>query len=108
MKTLKQWIDFYERKSGDRFKQKPNATFLFDSEKGFIQYSIVDDFHGERVLLIDETVGNGRYWESEALIIAKENGCTKLVTVIYRDPNVYQKRFPKTHIMAYVMTEEVI
>ncbi len=105
---LEQWIEKYNKKTKEIFKIKPFASLMFYHNKGFMQFAIIDDFRGEKVLMIYETCGDGRYFEQEALKIAKENGCTKLITTIYRDPHVYQKRFPKTKVYAYVMSEEVV
>lgn len=104
--TLKQWIEFYKKKSGEEVEIKPHATFLFDESKGFMQYSF-SQVKGEKVLLIDEVCGDGKYWENEALRIAKENECKKLITTTSRNLKAYQKRFPKTKLMAYVLIEEV-
>ena len=65
-KTLEEWIEFYERKTGKKFKPEENYKLLYRPDKGFCEISASDN-----AILVGAVSGDGKFWKSSADLLAR-------------------------------------
>lgn len=78
VRTLDEWIDLYEKKTGEKIDREKGVTFYFP-ERGFANY-IVD----KNMIIIKEVCGDGLFWRQVGEILAKERGFSHLGTICLR------------------------
>ena len=105
--SLEQWIAKYNKKTKETFTVKPFATLLYECDKGFMQYAVHGSVNGIKTFMIYEVIGNGKWWQLEAVRIAKENNCKQLLTTTRISPEKYKKLFPETYIYSWVMVQNI-
>lgn len=90
---LEEWIKFFERKSGEKFRHTPDLQLFFDEEKGFMLLKVVDN-----VLHIDQTCTkiHGQFWRTFCFDMAEANNCYKGYTYVRRNIKAYLKIFGGT------------
>ncbi|MBO6178550.1 MAG: hypothetical protein J6M62_03830 [Selenomonadaceae bacterium] len=77
-KTLEEWADLYEKKTGDKLDRSQKATFYFP-DKGFGVYSVADD-----MIVILHVCGDGVFWRQIGEVLAIERGLHKLGAICVR------------------------
>lgn len=68
-KTIKEWIEIYEKKTSEKFNPKSDRQTVFDSEKGFCQIG----FSGAK-LFVYQVCGDGKYWRNLVERLARRFG----------------------------------
>ena len=106
MKTIKYWLEEYERRTGEHVTFTPNNT-AFNEDKGFLQYAIKDNFRGKRAFIVNAVCGDGLFWENFAQAAAKLCFCEIVVTTTFRNPKAYKRRFKTAELIGYIFQEKV-
>ena len=99
MKTFEEWVEIYEKKSGDKHEVPHRAITLFDSSRGFLVFTVFPD---KSALLVCETCGDGVYWYEKCIKICREHNIPKLMTICTR------KIIPYIKLMRGTITEKKI
>ena len=99
MRTIKEWIALYEKKSGDRHDVPNGTIMLSDLDKGFAVFGVFPD---KSTLLVYETCGNGVYWYMKCMDICREHGIPRLMTICTREI------LPYLRLMKGTITEKSI
>ena len=88
----------YMRRSGDDSIEPDN---YIENENGFASYTI----DGEQFTIV-QCYGDGKYWDSEFMRLAKLNGCKQILFATKRNPKTFARRHGyKT--LATIMIKEV-
>ena len=70
MKTLEEWIAFYNRKaSGDKFNRDNRYELYYLPDKGFCEIGMTSD-----MVIINQLAGDARFWKNEATKLAQKLG----------------------------------
>jgi hypothetical protein len=86
---LQEWIAFYEKKLGHKFKPFPNSIFEFNEEKGFCVWK-----QDGKTLMAGDVTGDGRFWDDFLQNKAKELGCKKIKFGTYRKkPTAFTRKY---------------
>ena len=84
--TLEEWIEFYEKKSKEKFEVPKGFIFNWLPTRGFsVMYP---DFKG-KILMIFSTCGDGKFWRDVGEMLALNNGMTCLGTICVRKVDAY-------------------
>lgn len=86
-KTLREWFDFYEKKTKEKHINLDKYKTLFDEEKGYCQFCIQGND-----LMIHECCGDGLFWCKYAFDFAKEHSLKRIVTLCTRNILPYIRR----------------
>lgn len=90
-KSLKEWIDEYESKTGDKFFTPAGFRLYWLPERGFA--SMKPDFEG-KMLIIWQVCGDGKFWRDAAeLYIANALGLETLISICTRPVIPYMRAF---------------
>lgn len=95
-----QVLDYFKR-SGDTYLV---GDYYIANEHGFMTFWFHDK---EPVLMLGNVYGDGKYWEQEAIRIAKEHNMKKIRFGTTRNPKVFIKRFRDFKITGYILEREV-
>lgn len=66
-KSLKEWIEIYETKTGDSFDLLPGYRLLYMPERGFA--SMKPDFEG-KMMIIYQVCGDAKFWRDYAELVS--------------------------------------
>lgn len=89
-KSLKEWVELYEAKTGDK-AEVPNGFCLFYlAERGFA--SMKFDLEGQMVIIY-QTCGDGKFWRDFAEMKAVEYGLDCIGTICTRPIRAYIRAF---------------
>lgn len=80
MKTIAQWIDLYEKKTGDKFERKEPFELVYFPKYGFCQIHV-----GKTSLLVWQMCGNAKWWFHYLQDAARKNK-RKYITAFVRRP----------------------
>ena len=80
-RTLTEWVEFYEKKSGERFEIPAGFLFQWMPTRGF---SVMKPDIEGKILMIYATCGDGRFWRDVGEMLALNNGMTRLMTICIR------------------------
>lgn len=94
-RTFREWIEFYEKKTGEVYEPDEKMQLLFDVENGFMEWGIDEK---RNALIIGKTAGNGKLWEALALRMARTRGLSRLLTFTRRNPVAYMRRYPEVRV----------
>lgn len=89
-KSLKQYAKEYEKTTGDKIVWRPDYTVVYLAERGFITYK--PDYEGE-MLVVEFTVGDGKFFRHYAEIKAGELGLKYVGTFCNRNIEAYLRNF---------------
>ena len=104
--TAEEWIAYYERHVGKKFRPMKCEKFLFHPEKGLMGYAFTED--GE-ALYVAHMIGDGEFWSEIARNYAVWCGKTKVRMETSRNPNAFVRRFGgkvTAHVVEFDVTEE--
>ena len=87
-RTLKEWIQLYEKKTGTKFEPNPRGTIMFYPERGFAEIGSTKD-----MVIIGQVSGDAKFWKQTAEVMAKERRITHLGTWCIRNIKAYMKFF---------------
>lgn len=87
-KTLKDWIKFYEDKTGDSVSLLDGFQMYWLAERGFCQYKI--DIEG-KMLIIYQVSGDAKFWHDMGEIICLANNLDYMSTICTRNINAYMR-----------------
>ena len=79
--TLEEWIEFYEKKSKEKFEVPKGFIFNWLPMRGF---SVMQPILDSKLLVIFMTCGDGKFWRDVGEMLALNNGMTKLGTICVR------------------------
>ena len=65
-KSLKEWIDFYNWKTGEEFERAKNFDLYYREDKGFCEIAIT-----EKMIMIFQCAGDIKYWRQVAEELCK-------------------------------------
>lgn len=68
-KTLNQFMETYEKKTGDKFVRNARYEFFYIADKGFCEIGTTD-----KMVILNQVCGDGRFWKKFAEEIAKQAG----------------------------------
>ena len=74
--TFEEFVEVYEKKTGDKHVCPDGYTTLYDKDKGYAQYKL----EGNR-LRIYEVCGDGRYWYHLGAKICQDHDIPFIVTI---------------------------
>lgn len=83
---LKQWIEKYEKKTGDKFCCPDGFKLLFLPSRGFAQ--IKTDIEG-KMIIIYQLCGDAHFWHDIAEVIAVNSGLECIATICTRKIEPY-------------------
>lgn len=87
MKTLDEWIEYYEKHTGEAFKFKPNFAFFFEPNHGFCEYKAEDTG-----IYIWQLCGDLDYWLSKAYTCCQVLKLPAICAFILRKPKPFIRR----------------
>ncbi|BBB90798.1 MAG TPA: hypothetical protein PKA28_19115 [Methylomusa anaerophila] len=79
-RTLVDWINWYEKKTGEKFVEKPGFNIEFHPDKGFMQWKQ----YGKTFLIGQIASADNEYWAEFVKRKGKELGCKVARTLIPR------------------------
>ena len=84
--TLEEWIEFYEKKSKEKFEVPEGFIFNWLPTRGF---SVMQPDVEGKILMIFSTCGDGRFWRDMAEMLALKSGFRCLMTICIRKIEPY-------------------
>lgn len=87
MKTLDEWIEYYNRHTGEAFKFKQPFTFYFSPEHGFCEYKAEDTG-----VYIWQLCGDLNYWVDIAYRLCQMFKLPAITAFIVRKPKPFIRR----------------
>jgi len=81
-RTLEEWADLYEKKTGEKLDRTKRPTFYFP-DKGFGVFVTDGD-----MIILREICGDGIFWRQIGEVLALERGFHKLGTICTRVKNI--------------------
>jgi len=94
----KEDIKKYLKKSGDQFIYEDN---IIVNEHGFLSWKIAE----EKLVLLN-VYGNGKYWDTFSIELAKKLGLKSILTATRRSPKAFTRKFGY-NITGYILEKEV-
>ena len=85
-RTLEEWVQFYEEKSGEKLEVPKGFLFHWMPTRGF---SVMKPDMQGKILMIYSTCGDGKFWRDVGEMLALNNGMTKLMTICIRKIEPY-------------------
>ena len=96
--SLEECINEYLSKTG---KLHIDGEIIYEEAKGFMTYQVLGE-----LFIIPDVFGDGKYWLSIAIEMAKANNCTRLRGGTTRNVKAYNKFFG-TKIVGYILEKEI-
>lgn len=89
-RSLKQWIDFYEKKTGDKADLPFGYKLVYLAHRGFIvlHYDSIG-----KMIVAYEVCGDGTFWRDYCELLASENGAECIASICTRPVLPYIKAF---------------
>lgn len=86
-KTFVEWVNWFEKKSGEKFRVPLGFSVEFRPEKGFILWKKIEDS-----FVIDQgTTDDWEYWGHFIFSKGTELGCKRVHAIVRRDPVSYAR-----------------
>ena len=79
IKTLEEWIDIYEKRTGEKFDRSNKYNLFYLPDKGFCKVGQIDN-----MVIVSQTAGDARFWCNIVSEAAKESGLTRGGTWLIR------------------------
>ena len=83
-KTFDEWVEYYEQKTGDKYKCPNGYRVYYLPDRGFAQIA-----RSGEMLLIYIVCGDGKFWHDFAEALAMAMGCDALGSICTRAPLPY-------------------
>lgn len=80
-KSLKEWIEFYEAKSGDSFYLLPDFRLLYMPERGFA--TMKPDYEG-KMMIVYQVCGDAKFWQDYTELVSQAAGFECMATIFTR------------------------
>ena len=88
-RTLEEWIELYEKKTGLKYETPdPRTVRFYFPDRGFAEIGIAKD-----MVVIGQVSGDGFFWKQVAEILAAERGIKNLGCWVVRSIEPYIKLF---------------
>lgn len=84
--TPEKWVEWYEKKTGDRFTLPEGYTVNYHPYRGMATFK--PDIKN-KMLVVGYVIGDGRFWHDAIEMIAKQNGFRYIATICTRDVKAY-------------------
>lgn len=89
-KSLKQWVDLYTKKTGDKVELLPGCKLVYLANRGFCIYH----FDGDgKMIVAYEVCGDGMFWRDYCEILASELGAECIAALCTRPVKAYIRAF---------------
>ena len=75
-KTFDEWVEYYEQKTGDKYKCPNGYRVYYLPDRGFAQIA-----RSGEMLLIYIICGDGKFWRDFAEVIATASGCKAMGSI---------------------------
>lgn|GEM_PF-5351538 len=98
-RTKQEWVDYYERKTGGRFVLGFDEFVLFHPRRGFLTFFVNRE---DECIEVHHAVGDGKYWQSQAIRMLRVLGMKKVRFFTRRNPEAWMRRYGG-HIRGYYM-----
>lgn len=85
-KNINDWIDLYNKKSGEQFCLLPNATMWADHKHGFVTWEMINGIFWIRHCSCD-----AKYWKPIILSFCRGIGISHIYTLTRRNPQAMAK-----------------
>jgi hypothetical protein len=79
-RTMEEWIEFYERKTGEKLERQDGWETFYHPDKGFCQYRVTED-----MIIINQLCGDIHFWKDKAETMARDMGISHLGTWYIRE-----------------------
>lgn len=89
-KSLKEWIDIYEEKTGDKFGLPKGFRLCYLAERGFCEYRL--DVEG-KIVLVYQLCGDAKFWRDSLELIYSHAGFDAIGTICIRHIKPYIRSF---------------
>ena len=89
-KSLKQWIDIYEKKTNDKVELPTGFRLFYLPARGFM---MVRPLVADGILYIYQVCGDGKFWHDHAELMARALGFPCLATICNRNIETYLRNF---------------
>jgi hypothetical protein len=89
-KTLQEWIDFYEQKTGDKFSVPKGYGLNYLAERGFALMKL--DYE-RKMVVVYQVCGDGKFWHDYAELYAAGAGLECVATMCTRSIRPYIRAF---------------
>lgn len=86
MKTLDEYIEYYEKHTGEAFKFNNEFSFFYSPKHGFCEYKI-----GENGLLIWQMCGDLKHWIGIAYDVCQKFHLPKIGSYVVRNPIAFAR-----------------
>jgi len=92
-------IEQYLKKSGDT---SINPANLIENSHGFMSWRI----NKPDTFVLINVYGDGKYWDSVAVELAKQLNLSKIVFGTKRNPKAFERKYGYSHV-GYILEKEV-
>lgn len=89
-KSLREWIEIYEKKTKDTFEVPAGYRLLYLAERGFVQ--LKPDFEG-KIMLVYQLCGDAKFWRDFAELVCSTMGLECVSTICTRHIEPYIRGF---------------
>lgn len=89
-KSLKEWVEIYEQKTGDKAEVPKGFTLFYLAERGFASMKFDVE---KKMAIVYQTCGDGKFWRDFAEMKAVEYGLDCIGTICTRDIKPYIRAF---------------
>lgn len=89
-RSLQEWIEFYERKTGDKFSVPQGYGLNYLAERGFAQMMLDDK---NKMVVVYQVCGDGKFWHDYAEMCAAGAGFDCVATMCTRPIRPYIRAF---------------
>lgn len=83
-RSFEDWVEFYEQKTGDKYKCPNGYRVYYLPDRGFAQFN-----RSGNMLLIYTICGDGKFWRDFAEVIATSAGLDAMGSICTRAPLPY-------------------
>ena len=84
MPTLEEYIKKYEEKTRDKFKPKDGFKLFYLPDRGFCEIGVTTVFDKQKMMIIYQLCGDGKFWRDFALLLAQTLKIDKLGSICIR------------------------
>lgn len=89
-KSLRQWVELYERKTGDKAELPPGFRLTYLAERGFISMKPVPK---GKMMFVYQVCGDAKFWRDYAELVSITMGLCRVCTICTRHIRPYIRGF---------------
>lgn len=89
-KSLKEWIEIYEKKTNDKVAILPGYRLFYLAERGFATMKLDEE---GKMVIVYQVCGDAKFWRDFAELVGATFGCNCVATICTRHIEPYIRGF---------------